>query len=431
MKIGVIVLFIVIGLLTAYSMISGINNKQQEYNDYIEDARYNSQKGLPYVAYQSYVAAMNIKNEDEGVYREYMEQAKLLGDKFYDRAITSYPQYFPDSSQAYDELCQYYFDRQDFSEVIDTALGANSAGVATEKVQQLYYDCCYKFDLIKTGMEQAQSYLGGYALVKTDGKYGYVDSNGNFVLSPIYVDAAPLYDQSSASVNDGEECCVVNLSGFKIAKPSGPLDSISYQSSGLVRISKGGRYGFTNSSLNFSDDSFHFDYVTNFRNGVAAAKVDEKWALISDNGDNLTDYIYDDILIDEYETCINNGVVFAKSGDKYYMLDAKGEKITEQGFDNAYPFTSDQPAAVCIDGKWGFVFSDGTMCIEPEYDNAKSYSIGLAPIYVNGLWGYQDSNGVVRIAPQFDDCMPFSENGIAAVCNDDVWSYIKLLPYEN
>lgn len=64
----------------------------------------------------------------------------------------------------------------------------------------------------------------------------------------------------------------------------------------------------------------------------------------------ITDYVYEDILLDEYETCIDNGVIFAKTGGKYYMTDKTGSQISSQGFDNAYPFAGTEPAAVCIGG---------------------------------------------------------------------------------
>ena len=84
-----------------------------------------------------------------------------------------------------------------------------------------------------------------------------------------------------------------------------------------------------------------------------------------------------------------------------------------------------------MNGKWGFVDSTGQMTIEPQYDAAKSFNIGLGAICVDGKWGYINSNGTVRIQCQFEDCLPFADNGIAAVKENGIWSYVQLLSYSN
>ena len=122
------------------------------------------------------------------------------------------------------------------------------------------------------------------------------------------------------------------------------------------------------------------------------------------------------------------------------MYDAEGKKISKTAFDNAYPFVSDDYAAVCINGKWGFTDSEGNIVIEPQFEEAKSFSCNIAPVKINDKWGYMsktkqtDKDGkengyVMRIEPKFDDCMPFASSGIAAVKTGQTWEYIELNGY--
>ena len=69
--------------------------------------------------------------------------------------------------------------------------------------------------------------------------------------------------------------------------------------------------------------------------------------------------------------------------------------------------------------------------IKPQYEAAKSFCVGLAPVKVGDYWGYINTDGKVCIDCTFEDCIPFSENGVTAVKEKDSWSYIKLLLYEN
>ena len=172
-----------------------------------------------------------------------------------------------------------------------------------------------------------------------------------------------------------------------------------------------------------------YDYASNYKGGVATVKKGEKWALINTAEEMITDYIFDEVLLDEFDTCCTSGVIFAKKDGKYYMLDSKGERISETAFDDAKPFFGTGPAAVCLNGKWGFVNKNGKMAIEPQYENAVSFNIGLGAVCVEGRWGYINVSGDVKIAHQFEDCKPFASNGIAAVKEDGLWKYVCLLPY--
>lgn len=429
MKVKLIAIAIIIlaGVIVLFIKAESFVSVNDEYDTYLASARANAENQVPYMAVQKYRQAMNIKSDDEGVYKEYLEQTRLLGDSFYDAALKSYVVRFPQSAEAYERLCSYYYDNEEYQNVINLANTAKDAGAATEKVRNYYIECIYKYKYVKMNLEGATTFLGNYAMVKSDGQYGYITDSGSYLIAPAFEDAN-VFISSSTAVNDGTEWYIINTDGFKIARPSEKVEKLSFSSDGKIRVAKNGKYGYTNAAFDIAD-TLPYDYATNFKNGVAAVKKGDKWALI-DSGENMiTDYVYEDILLDEYETCIDNGVIFAKTGGKYYMTDKTGSQISSQGFDNAYPFAGTEPAAVCIGGKWGFADANGNIVIEPAYTAAKSFSIGLAPVQENGKWVYINSNKDIRVNEQFDDALPFSSNGIAAVKENGVWNYIKLLCY--
>ncbi|WP_235596447.1 WG repeat-containing protein, partial [Leptospira weilii] len=110
-------------------------------------------------------------------------------------------------------------------------------------------------------------------------------------------------------------------------------------------------------------------------------------------------------------------------GDKYGYIDKTGKFIIPSQFDNAHSF-SEGLAAVQIGKKWGFIDKTGNFVIPPQFYNANSFSEGLAAVQIceegsdNGCgkwkWGYIDKTGNVAIQPQFYNADSFSE-GLAVV----------------
>lgn len=428
-KLITVAAIILAGVIVAVTTISSSVSKNNEYNEYLTTARANAENQVPYTACNFYNKAFAIKCEDEAVYEEYLEQAKILGENFYKNAVKEYVVKFPTSLKAYEKLCQYYYSQNSYKEVINTTLSAKENDAANEKVREYYMKCFYMVNHVMVGLEEATPFLGEYALIKREGLYGFADREGNYLLTPTY-QAASHFFGSSASVYDGEEWFMINVGGYKVARPKEEVDYLSSLNNGLLVIGKDGKFGYTNSKL-LLPEKLEYDYASNFKDNVAAVQKDDKWALLGNDGKFITDFKYDDIILDEFETCINNGVIFVKENGKYYMIDEEASKISKQGFDDAYPFFSDQPAAVCVDGKWGFVDANGEFVIKPEYAEAKSFSIGLAPVSINGVWGYISLSNEMRIEPQYTDAKPFGSNGIAPIKENNVWNYIKLLGYDN
>lgn len=416
-----------IGLLVTVMTISSYAAVEKEYNTNIASARRNAEKQIPYNAYNYYQKAFEIRCEDEAVFKEYLEQAKLLGTDFYEAAIEEYVTRFPGSPEANELLCGMYYEHGSFTLLLDAALLARERNAATEQIKDWYNECAYMLKTLSNGYEEAYSFLGDVALVKVNGNYGFVNTNGDSMLPPIYSGASPMMG-ANAAVNDGEEWHIINRGGFKVARTSSPVDYMGILVGGKIPIGKDGKYAYTNTGLQIPEE-LPYDYASNFKNGVAAVKKGERWALIDIEENLITDHIFEDVILDEFNTCHNAGVIFVKKDGKYYMVNASGQKITETAFDNAKPFVTAEPAAVCVGGKWGFVDSSGNWVMEPQFEDADSYSLGLAGICKDGLWGYINKSGKLMIDHQFEDCLPFTSIGITAVKENEIWKYVQLLPY--
>src|ERR1700733_4949326 len=72
---------------------------------------------------------------------------------------------------------------------------------------------------------------------------------------------------------------------------------------------------------------------------------------------------------------------------------------------------------------WGYIDHKGNVSIPFHFDNAKSFSDGLAAVWIDHLWGYIDKTGKVVIPAHFQTVEPFS-HGYAAVANNGKWGFI-------
>lgn len=74
------------------------------------------------------------------------------------------------------------------------------------------------------------------------------------------------------------------------------------------------------------------------------------------------------------------------------------------------------------DKKIGFVDSSGKWVIEPQFDKARAFSNGLAPVANGKTWGYINEKGDMVIESEFRDAEVFSD-GLAPV-KDKKWGFI-------
>jgi hypothetical protein len=99
------------------------------------------------------------------------------------------------------------------------------------------------------------------------------------------------------------------------------------------------------------------------------------------------------------------------------FIDSKGKWVIEPQFDDARPFSDGLAAAqvgVAIDGKWGFIDRTGKFVIDPKFDEVGDFSEGLAWVKTNNSVGFIDKQGQVVIPPVLGKAKSFSL-GVAVV----------------
>ena len=69
---------------------------------------------------------------------------------------------------------------------------------------------------------------------------------------------------------------------------------------------------------------------------------------------------------------------------------------------------------VYLNGRCGYINSNGAVVISPKYDYAEDFHEGLERVYLNGRYGYINNKGEEVISLKYDYAEDFHE-GLAAV----------------
>lgn len=412
-----------------FNLTSGVVTEKKDYSDTLKQAYAYAEQGLPYPSAQYFAKALEEKREQK-IYKQYLVQLYSLNSNaiYYD-TLDLYLDSYPDDVEAYQILLDWYDSNENVNAYMELYQRAQNNGVATEEMTARYKELYYTVVTILGGLQDAKSFVGDYAAAKLEDHWGIINSGGQAVADYQYDSVGLLLGNLYPVSLDGESY-FLGLNGEKMLVADKSVDELFSISDGCCIARRGDKYALCDTGINVPE-KFEYDFLSLSSNNVVAAKKGNKWALISNSGKKITDYIYDDIYIDpDMGSCVRNGVIFAKQNGKYIMLDVKGKRIGKEEFDEVKGFAGSQPAAVRIGKNWGFVNPDGSLNGSAKYDEVGSFSMNLYAAQENGKWGYKEPAGNFVVQPQYDECYPFAANGIARVRIGDTWQYITIKGFQ-
>ena len=246
-----------------------------------------------------------------------------------------------------------------------------------------------------------------------NGKYGFVDENGNWIIEPQF-GFADKFSEGLAAVKVAKKWGYIRPDGTWAIKPQ--FDDVNAFSQGLASVKVDGKYGYIRPDGTWAIEP-QFDYANDFSEGLAVVEVDEKYGFIRPDGTLAIEPQFD------YAYHFSQGLARVKVDDKYGYIRPDGTWAIEPQFDYADDI-SEELAKVKVDGKWGFIRPDGSWVFEPQFDDAYDFSQGLARVKVDGKYGYIRPDGTWAIEPQFDYAMYFSQE-LASVEVDGKYGYIR------
>gem|GEM_PF-893513 len=279
----------------------------------------------------------------------------------------------------------------------------------------------------------ASPFFHEYALVEgAKGKTGIVDSQGKFSVALGAYEIPPGQDLGRGVVRvketrDGQTLYgLISVDG-KVLMPPSLLDLGSFSEGYAPAKSRNGHYGFID-LLGAWRVRPEYDGVGDFSDGLAYAYIDDliPWeSFIYPSGrtafdvnNDIHEVLYPYIFSDGLMACLEDGVNLV-----YLAWD--GEVYVQAGpWDDARSF-SEGLAAVKDETGWKYIDDSGEVVIGGPYRQALPFSQGLAAVRVGDRWGYINRTGQSVIPVLYLDVNSFKPQGFAQVkLASGAWTWI-------
>jgi hypothetical protein len=233
-----------------------------------------------------------------------------------------------------------------------------------------------------------------------DGKWGYVDSTGKWIVVPQY-DYAHEFADGMAAVKIGEQWGYVDSHGQLRIRPQ--YTSFRGFSDGLAtvevggqdvarRVSIAGRWGFIDKQGKFViPPSFY--YTRSFGEGLAAVALPSgfsgKWGFIDRTGTFVIEPQF------TWAWQFRGGIAgVVRNGELSYIRKNGAVAFTVNGgAGRGFDFTEGLAAVDGPLGKMGFIDTTGTWIIKADFDYAREFQGSLAAVRVGPHWGYINKSG--------------------------------------
>lgn len=149
---------------------------------------------------------------------------------------------------------------------------------------------------------------------------------------------------------------------------------------------------------------------------------DNTYVFYATDGTLLSDAAYQDAFP------FQEGYAAVCANGKWGFIDRNGHEVLPMAYDGVADGFSGGLAAVKRDGEWMYIRKDGTTAFACKFEAASMFSEGLAAVKENGKWGYVNTSGETVIECKFDAAHIFRE-GLAAVCTSsdegNIWQYLS------
>lgn len=261
--------------------------------------------------------------------------------------------------------------------------------------------------------EVRPSVAANLILVKSSGKWGICEPDGQYRIEPQFAELDQFNEQCEAAVftKNGKKG-VLDLNGDVLIKPQ--WDDVElYDSSASVE--KNGKWGaFTDLSDSEPAIEPMYDYVYAFgTDGYAAYEHRGKFGILDEEGNILISARYDR-MVSNHDGTLEKGY-YALEGDGkslYGIVSGKGELVVPDTYTIVFSDgKSEEPyhRIMTQREKWGYIDRAGQMVIDTRFDSAGQFLKGkdVAFVKIDGKICLIDRKGNVVMETVFSDLVSY------------------------
>ncbi len=271
------------------------------------------------------------------------------------------------------------------------------------------------------------------SIIMLNGERFYKDSKGNMKPVPQYDDVGAFDLSALALVRLNGKSGYINRNGEVVIPIK--YDGLGSFREGLAGAEVNGKWGFLDKYNNVIID-FQYDDISSFNEGLAVVESGKKLSYIDKTGHVVFELKY------EFASAFNDGVakvgISTVEGTRYGIIDRLGREIALLEYETINDF-DEGLAGVKKNGKWGFINLRGQEVIIPQYDDYDQKHIehyssnvnyyrdfytfrdGVTSVRKNGKWGFINYEGREVIPLEYDWVGRFKDGMVLAKKNGRVY----------
>ena len=257
-----------------------------------------------------------------------------------------------------------------------------------------------------------------YFSVYTDGKWGVIDNNGNYIVNATYDEMVIVPDKntdlfictynvdyqnetySTKAINKNNTAILSNYPNVE-AIANSSTSEIWYESD-ILKFQKDGKYGLVDFKGKLILDAEYDDIyaLEGVKKNLIIEQNGKKGLVNTSMGEIIINPVYDEIstLSDSYE----NGYIVVANG-KYGLISADAKIIFEPEFDEIKHTSSNEYYAVKKEENLQIVNSSGEAQLTSGFDEVVDINGDNVTVVVNGLYGAEKIDGITVIEPEYED----------------------------
>lgn len=314
------------------------------------------------------------------------------------------------AEQEYIRTADYYRSTNKLSdamEIVRTGIGQTGSDALRNYYEENRYGCktrVVSYEIVTPTYEN--TIMPAY-----DGeKWVYVDENGRDLGIGRFDTAVPFNDNGYAVVSAGGKYQTILTNGDLYGIDETGMEDVQAVSGSRVLARYKGKYSYYNFDFQpLTQGGHQYDQMTSNNNGVAAVRSGDQWGIITDGGGTVVDFTLADVAVNSIGNAFSGGHAMVKDNNGWYLADTEGNRLNDQTY--AAAKAPESPGGYIAvgnsNGKWGFADLEGNLVIDYKYDDAYSFSDGVAAVCVGETWTYISAQGRTVIDYSLDGAQPF------------------------
>jgi len=290
--------------------------------------------------------------------------------------------------------------------------------------------------VIEPKYQSAKKFRGNNTTAKINGKYGLIDRKGNWVIEPKFQRLESFKDGFAFAQHNGLHG-TIDIEGHWIIKPK-YVEIMPYKDGMIgVRVRIGYKWGFIDAKGEMVIEP-QFSKISSFRHGIAYTKLNieecNEFGVAADPSHNYYPPKKIKVIkVKSKKIIFKSRKIVPKQPNCAAYIDKKGQRLVRSQYlsmnqygRRPFPVTIWEKDSLKIK-KQGYMNIKGEFVFElsPEFSEMDSFLEGFAMVKMaNKKWGYINKKGEIAVQPVYDKTTGF-QDGFARVKLGGLWGIIN------